>query len=208
MNTIILLFFNLFLITGCNNKTEKKNLEKETVASSKIEIRQEKIIDTIENKDMLNVKAIDTIKPNKIVRTINEYKTNIDNFSKKKADSELITIKDVESVTPTSEEEFDFYYSLTYPDINKQDLYNSITSAILDNAVEDKGIMFFLYLDMAQFIDGEYAEGYHVYVETVVFNNKKKFCAIYKHLSKDSKWILEALYKEVCKGIKRQEGDY
>jgi len=208
MNTIILLFFNLLLITGCNNKTGKKNLEKETVVSSKIGIPQEKVIDTIENKDVLNIKVIDTVKPNKIVRTINEYKTNIDNFSKKKTNNELITITDVERVSPISQEEFSFYYSLTYSDESNQNLHDAITTLILDNAIEDNGMVFFLYTDMAQFVDGEYAESYHSYIETVVSNNKKKFCTIYKHLSKDSKWILGNLYKEVCKGIKRQEEDY
>ena len=207
MNKMILLFFNLFLVVGCNNKTEKKNLEKETVASSKIEIPQEKVIDTVENEDVLNVKVIDTIKPKEIARTITEYKTNIDSFSKKKAKNELITITDVESITPISQEEFSFYYGLTYSDKSKQGLHDGITTAILDNAIEDKGKVFFLYADMAQFVDGEYAESYHSYIETVVSNNKIKFCAIYKYLSKDSKWILEPLYNEICKGIKRQEED-
>jgi hypothetical protein len=204
---IILLFFIFFLVVGCNNKTEKKNLKKDTVALSKIEIPQEKVIDTIENEDVLNVKVIDTIKPNKIIRTINEYKTNIDNFSKKKTKNELITIPNVEDITPISQEEFSFYYGLTYSDNSKQSLHDGITTAILDNAIEDNGMMFFLCADMAQFVDGEYAESYHSYIETVVSKNKIKFCAIYKYLSKDSKWILEPLYNEVCKGIKRQEED-
>lgn len=206
-NMIILLFFNLFLIIGCNNKIEKKGLEKEVLTSSKIEISQEKVVDMVESKEEQNVKIIDTIKPKKIVRTIEKYKENINSFAKKKNNKDLITVKEIESVTPTTQEEFNFYYSLTDSNKNRQSLYDGITASILDNAAEDNGIVLFLYADIAQFVDGEYADSYHSYIETIIDNNKIKFCAVYKHLSKNSKWILEPLYNEVCKGIKRQEED-
>jgi hypothetical protein len=210
MNTIILLFFNLFLVVGCNNQTKNKNINLEDKALSELEISQQKVTvtDTIQHENMLNVRVLDTIKPKKIVRTINEYKENVNSFSRKKTNNELIKTTDVENITPTTQEEFSFYYSLTYSDGKNQQIHDAITSEILDKAIEDKGSVLFLYLNIAGFVDGEYAEGYHAYIENVTTNNKTKFCAIYKYLSKKSKWILEPLYNEVCKGIKRQEEDY
>jgi hypothetical protein len=56
---------------------------------------------------------------------------------------------------------------------------------------------------MAQFTDGEYAGSYSAGIEDAVIDNKEKFCIIYKHLSKDSRFRLGPLYKEVCLGIER-----
>jgi hypothetical protein len=175
------------------------NKGKENLTTRVTEIKEE------ENKIE---KTIDTLLPKKNIRTISEYKKSINYFSKKKVNNKLIKTTDVENITPTTEEEFSFYYSLTYSDDKNQQIHDAITSEILDKAIEDKGSVLFLYLNMAGFVDGEYAEGYHAYIENVTTNNKTKFCAIYKYLSKKSKWILEPLYNEVCKGIKRQEEDY
>ena len=83
MNTIILLFFNLFLVVGCNNQTKNKNINLEDKALSELEISQQKVTvtDTIQHENMLNVRVLDTIKPKKIVRTINEYKENVNRIS-------------------------------------------------------------------------------------------------------------------------------
>ena len=192
----------LFVFASC--LSEKKQVIQSTMQqvreTSKKEVKEKEL------KKM--IKIIDTLPPKKISRTLEEYKSNLNIFSKKKTNNELITIRNVENITPISQEEFSFYYSLTYSDESNQALHDAITTKVLDNAIEDNGMVFFLYLNMSQFVDGEYAEGYYTYIETVVSNNKNKFCVMYKYLSDRSKWLFEPLYKEVCKGIKRTEEDY
>lgn len=199
-------------VISCNQKEKKESaVAKEVIKKSVDSLSRDAkdlISNTTEVKEEKKIERnLDTLPPKKIIRTIKEYQKSINDFSKKNING-LITITDVEGVTPISQEEFIFYYGLTYSDESNQALHDGITTKVLDNAIEDNGMVFFLYADMAQFVDGEYAESYHSYIETVVSNNKKKFCAIYKYLSKESQRILTSLYLEVCKGIERTEEDY
>lgn len=180
----------LFVIVSCSfqKKGEKNTLiVKDTMTQT---VRQFEI-------------TIDTIYPKKINRTMVEYIKNIHNFSKKKNFNESIKISDIEGVTPTTEKEFRFYYNLTYSDEKDLKLFDIVNSYIVEYAVKDKGKILFLYANMAEFVDGEYAEGYHADFESIAYRNKKKFCVIYRYLNERSKWILEPIYKEVCKGVKR-----
>lgn len=115
--------------------------------------------------------------------------------------------QEIENIIPRTLKEFIVFYELTYPDINKSTEFYKINELILKYSKEDKGDLFFLLLNMAEFVDGEYAEGYFYDIEDIIVKNKVKFCVIYKYLSKESKRRIEDIYLEVCKGIERPEED-
>lgn len=120
----------------------------------------------------------------------------------------IFTSEDIESVIPVNMKEFVYFIELTYSDDKGQILFDEINLKIFKFARENRGNTFFLCLNMAEFVDGAYAESYHSDIEDVVMNNKKKFCNVYNNLSKESKRIIDPLYKEVCKGVKRKDKDY
>jgi hypothetical protein len=195
----------LFVFVNCLSKKKEKQ------QSVQNETNKEQIISKREFKQEDRkkvVKILDTLPPKKISRTLKQYEENVNMFSIEKFKDNLLTVEEVTAVTPTTDKEYSFYYGLTYSDEKNQYLHDMITAVIFDKAFDDKGDVLFLYISISEFVDGEYAESYYEYVETVVSNNKRKFCAIYKYLSKKTKWIFEPLYLEVCKGIMRSENDY
>lgn len=148
-------------------------------------------------KEINNI-IIDTLPPKKISRTLEEYKKNVRNFEKKLDSVTILTTQDLESVVPVTEKEFSFYYGLTYSDKKDETLFYKIDILIFNYAKKDKGDVLFLCLGVAEFVDGEYADSYYGTLDSVVLDNKKKFCAIYKYLSKESRRRLENFYNEVC----------
>ena len=190
-----------FMIS-CNHKEKKLSSEPKEVIQKENEVENKnklvKIVDTH--------KVLDTVPPKKIERTIEEYKTNLTRLNKVFTNKKY-TWKEVQSIVPTTNKEFEVYYELTYPDYKNLKFFETIDSKIFEYSKSDKGDILFLGLDMAQFTDGEYAGSYSSGIEDAVFNNKEKFCIIYKYLSKDSKRKLEPLYKEVCLGIERSIDD-
>lgn len=190
-----------FMIS-CNHKEKKLSSEPKEVIQKENEVENKnklvKIVDTH--------KVLDTVPPKKIERTIEEYKTNLTRLNKVFTNKKY-TWKEIQSIVPTTNKEFEVYYELTYPDYKNLKFFETIDSKIFEYSKSDKGDILFLGLDMAQFTDGEYAGSYSSGIEDAVFSNKEKFCIIYKYLSKDSKRKLEPLYKEVCLGIERSIDD-
>ena len=213
LKCIILL--SLFFLVSCkNNKIEdiekavfvKEITEKSVVPLSR---KPKKLVSkTMPVKEETKVeKIIDTLPPKKITRTLEEYKENVKLFEQKIDSSEKLIIENIEDVVPISVKEFGVFYDLTYSTDKNQKLFDRINLEIFEHALEDKGNVFFLCLNMVEFVDGEYADSYFGDIEYVVMGNKKKFCAMFKYLAKGSKWRVEDLYKEVCLGIERPD-DY
>lgn len=206
MKNILILITILFVSCSSNEKKKKNSIIYDSVLQinePKEKLINKNIIQT-DNVDFEN-KSIDTIPPKKTLRTLKEYEANIFEVSKKISLNELLTVDDIESVIPITIDEFSLYYELTYPEVNSQKIFDRIDSEIIQKAKQDIGTIFFLYLNIAEFVDGEYADGYSSDVETVVLKNKEKFCIMFRHLSEGSKFRLNSLYKEVCLGIKRED---
>jgi len=198
-NSIIILMLIASFMISCNHKGKRLPSEPKEVVQKGSEVDKKnklvKIVDT-------HSKVLDTVPPKKVERTMEEYKTNLTRLNKVFPNKEY-TWKEIQSIIPTTNKEFEVYYELTYPDYEHLNFFETLDSKIFEYSKLDKGDILFLGLDMAQFTDGEYAGSYSSGIEDAVFSNKEKFCIIYKYLSKDSKWKLESLYKEVCLGIER-----
>jgi len=200
--TVLITIIVLLLINSCSNnlKSEKKNVyvlnNKDTVPKAEIINKNPHL-----NKKIKSEKIIDTLPPIKIVRTIEDYKKSISKYSIKTTHK----LSEIENLIPTTEKEFDFFYDLTYSDESNSNLFNKINLDILNYAMEDKGDVFFLYTNMSEFVDGEYAEAFYADLEMISKNNKEKFCFNYKYLSEKSKKLLEDMYNDICNGIKRKE---
>lgn len=176
-----------------------KNNSSRTTDSIKLENNQ---------VDKKHQKILDTLPPKKITRFIDDYKRNLNTLVEKKLESIKVTdFEIIEKIVPATQDEFSYYYGLTYSGDEKTAKFDQINELILKYSREDRGSLLFLLLNMAEFVDGEYAEGYFYDIEEVIIENKVKFCAIYKHLSKEPKRRIDGLYMEVCKGIERPEED-
>lgn len=86
--------------------------------------------------------------------------------------------------------------------------FDTIDSKIFEYAKKDKKDIFYIVLNMAEFVDGEYAGSYFSNVEESMIVNQKKLCILYKYLSNYSKERLENLYNEICLGIEKNEEEY
>ncbi len=200
MIKIQIVIISLFLYTGCTGKSEKSTLEK-TKSKTDVKVaiesikKTEETTETLKNND--NVFFDLTFQKN---RTLEDYKKNVSMFSRLEKQAQTI---DVESVIPINESEFLYFYSLSYPEEYPEsnlDLYYEIDELILDNANDDKGNCLFLYSNLAEFVDGEYAEYYFEAMEEIAQDNIDRFCnVIYDSLSDTSKERLEYIYSKYCK---------
>lgn len=131
----------------------------------------------------------------------NNYKSMLNDvvicFSK----GEKVSIEELQNVIPITQEEFSIYYSFTDPEkgklINKS--FGEMDSKIIENAIKNKGTFMKLYLHLAPFVDGEYAEGYYDDVESIIEMNRSLFCKIYGNLNSDSKIKLKEYKERYCK---------
>lgn len=135
-------------------------------------------------------------------RTLEEYKENILKFSE--STGQILTFQ-IESIIPINEEEFLYFYSLSYPEEYPEsnlELYYKLDKTMLEYAIKDIDNCLFLYSNLAEFVDGEYADFYFEAIKDVVKSNVDKFCSItYPSLSNYSKERLIDIYEEYCKSI-------
>jgi hypothetical protein len=112
-----------------------------------------------------------------------------------------VSIEKLQNVIPISQEEFSIYYSFTYPEKGKliHKSFYKMDSQIIETAKKNKGLFLKLYLQLSPFVDGEYAEGYFVDVESIIEKNKSVFCKIYGSLNSDSKIKLKEYKERYCK---------
>ncbi len=106
-----------------------------------------------------------------------------------------------EGIIPVNEDEFLHFYMLSapeeYPESNIN-LYWAINDAMKKSALEDRGNCLYLYMNLAEFVDGEYAESFFIYIPTIIERHKSKFCDIYSNLSERSRYMLEDFFDESC----------
>lgn len=188
---------------GCSNKEKKSNLakvemEKKKNSENNVEAKAlDSIVNVPKKKKTDSSKAIQNNN-----RSLEEYKENLKNFSKSNEGWDIDT---VEGIYPINEEEYLFFYSLSYPEEYPEsnlELYYELDKTMLDYAIKDVGNCLFLYSNLAEFVDGEYADFYFEAIKDVVKPNVDKFCSMtYPSLSNYSKERLIDIYKEYCKSI-------
>lgn len=199
MKNIALTLLLSILSLGCIEKAKNeasKQVSDEPVMDSK---EQEKPIP--KDESIQSSKKIDTTFILDKNRSIEEYKKNIISLHKLISNEVKIEPVFVESIIARSKKEFSVYYSFSYTHNKKElDLYDRSNELIVDMAQEDKGNCFIPYFGLAEFVDGEYAEGFFSDAYFIVENNTEKFCNIYDRLSSGSRESLRVIYDEFCKG--------
>lgn len=202
MIKIQIVIISLFLYTGCIGKSEKSTLKK-TKSETDVEVtiesteKSEMTVETLKNNDSDFLDL--ALQKN---RTLEDYKKTVFMFSRLEKQAQTI---DVESIIPINDNEFEYFYSLSSPEEYTEsnlDLYYEIDELMLDYANKDKGNCLFLYSNLAEFVDGEYAEYYFEAMEEIAQENIDKFCnVIYNSLSDISKDRLEYIYNKHCKSV-------
>ena len=181
------------LLIGCSNN-KNPNPERSIEVTEKIQV-----VETIEYSD-LNSESSNSDKESLVfqdIRSLTEYKANIESF----ANSEHIDISIVENVIPINEDEYFLFYSMSYPEEHEEsnlELYYKIDEMMLIYASKDLGNCLSLYSNMAEFVDGEYADYFFGVMNIIVEKNKLKFCKIYTDLSSQSKIRLKNEYENSC----------
>ncbi len=186
MRKIILLLI-FVIVASCNSK--KKN----SIVSDKSETSIKK--DTIGDTSKEN--QVDTTFVFSKNRTLNDYKNNIKNISLALENS-ILKNHYVESIIPINDSEFGYFYDLTYSNEEDSNLFYSLNELIVKISNEGKSNCLNLFLNLAQFVDGDYAESYFDDIEYLTLNNREKFCNAYKSLSKSSIDRLKSIYDKIC----------
>jgi len=115
--------------------------------------------------------------------------------------NQVLTDDELLAIIPSSEKEFSEFYSYTYPekDSSVHKVFYQIDNLIIKNATENKNGFLKKYLELAIFVDGEYAESYAEESEFIICKNPTSFCGLYENLSQRSKEFFEDQYLEYCK---------
>ncbi|WP_321437967.1 hypothetical protein [uncultured Bacteroides sp.] len=152
----------------------------------------------------LIVSSINANKSKNIIyqtNTRSNYQLIINDVILRFSTGKYVSINELQNAIPMSQEEFWIYYSFSDPEkgelINKS--FSKIDLLIIKYAKKNRGLFLKLYLQLSPFVDGEYAEGYYVDVESIIENNKSLFCRIYESLNSDSKAKLKEYKEQYCK---------
>ena len=197
MKEKIIIILSLILFTSCvkevNNKSSiKKELENQTNINKSANKR------SIEK----NSNEIDTLIGSPMIlsntRNLLEYKRNIKIFYRLLSENGSLNIDNLHGIIPINSNEYHYYYSLSHPE-KDIDRFDYIDQLIFHNALQDQGNVLKLYLNMSEFVDGEYADSYFGELENVIQNNSYKFCKeIYDSLSGRSRVRLVEFHKKFC----------
>jgi hypothetical protein len=108
---------------------------------------------------------------------------------------------ELQKIIPRTEEEFIEYISYSSEDRPKEfrRVFGEIDSIIAMNAKKNLDDFFKLFLEMAPFVDGMYAETYFEKVDMVIEKNMILFCHIYNSLNQESKKRLGDYSKQYCR---------
>lgn len=131
----------------------------------------------------------------------NNYESIIDYVMQCFSTGKKVPIDKLQNAIPISPEEFWIYYSYTDPEKGKllNNSFDKMDLQLIKYAKMNKGLFLKLYLQLSPFVDGEYAEGYFVDVESIIEKNKSVFCKIYENLNSGSKIKLKEYKERYCK---------
>ena len=88
-----------------------------------------------------------------------------------------ITYLEIQYVIPVSNEEFHEFYSYSYKG-ECLNAFERLNELFKEYATKRKLRFFILYLKLAEFVDGEFAEGYFESLEHIVKKNKTYYCRV------------------------------
>ena len=134
-------------------------------------------------------------------RTLDEYVENLKVFENRSQNKEHAPSNLLEGIVPINDTEFGHFYSLSYPEEYPEsnlDLYWAINDAMEQSALSNQGNCIYLYLNLAEFVDGEYAESFSYIIPVLAEKHQSKFCNVYHELSERSKYILEDIFDDYC----------
>lgn len=148
----------------------------------------------VKKKELIKNTEIKEIKE----RDITEYVKQIDFFRSKMLNEQILNDSLIESLIPLSEREYLELYSLTYPSKKMNDVFLKIDSVIGRSAIENRGNSLKLYLEMSDYVDGEYAESYFEDVDFIINKNKASFCKFYITQNNNKMKRLKGFYEDYC----------
>ncbi len=166
---------------------KENNISNDTIIEKNLDA------DLKQDKDTLRIRYIPDTS-----RTMEDYKNNILKAKEVLNNKNTLDNIAVESIIPVNIEEFRFFYGLTYSTEEDWIFFEKINVLILQKAQSDSGNCIEKYSNLAEFVDGEYAEGFYDDILSIAERNPNKFCNIFENLSTDSKKNLLEAYKEVC----------
>ncbi len=194
MNKFIIVFGILFFFNCKENKAKDIPVEV-IVKDSMIEKKGNNNVDNrIIHKD-----TIETVLNLKGNRRLKDYKNNITQVKSLLDKDSIIGNNAIESIIPSNSDEFSFYYDLTYSTEEDWNLFEKINSLIVEKAQSDVGNCLSKYSNLAEFVDGEYAEGFYADILFIAQSNSNKFCDVFSNLSSGSKENLLDIHNEICK---------
>lgn len=150
-------------------------------------------IDVVIKKDSLNV-----FFNQDSLRTLSEYKNNISKARDVLNSNNSLNSIVIESLIPVNFEEYKIYYGLTYSTEEDWVFFRKVDNLILENSNSDNGNCLEKYSNLAEFVDGEYAESFYDNILFVAKKNPDKFCKIFDRLSIHSKKNLMDVYEKIC----------
>lgn len=178
------------------NQTNKAQVEEPV---KKVKTKKEESATKVKQEIEQFVFELDT------TRTLEDYKRNIKQAKKLLKHQKSLDNNIIESLIPLSLEEFSFYYDLTYSTEENLNFFDKVDILIIKKAQENIGSSIERYSNLAEFVDGEYAEGFFDDILHIAQKNPEKFCSIYVSLTDVSKYKLEEIYNEVCQKNKASD---
>lgn len=146
--------------------------------------------------DFLN--AQDNVARGNMENDTSGYAQNIQKVIGKIIEKEDISIEELQKTIPKTEDEFLIFYSFTEKDEAANKAFYALDKLLFENAMKAEPHIFDLYLELSQFVDGEYAESYFEDVEAVIKKNKTKFCEQYSKLPNGKVSRLQEYYEKYC----------
>lgn len=193
--TIVIISF----VISCKQREKKRSFESEKTIQTVNYIKNKNSGESIQAKRIKKVQIVlDTIPPEINNRQLDKYRSNIEKL-KKDFPNKNYTTEEIKSIIPINKREFNTYYNLTYSNQKDLEFFDIIDYKIFEYAKKDRKDVFFMILNMVEYVDGEYAESYFSNIEEIIIVNQKKFCSMYKYLSRYGKERFEYLYNEICR---------
>lgn len=108
------------------------------------------------------------------------------------------TLEEIQDVVPKTQDEYSLFYSYTYKDESFNKAFYKLSNLIFKNARNKKLNFFVLYLQLSEFVDGDYAESYFEDVDFLISSNIDYFCEIFSTLPENKVKRLKRRYLKYC----------